>query len=155
MACLAAYSFVWIAGSVVYLAFPSWGPVFVVSDVFEEVLRYMPSTVSVQQVLFREIHSLVNAPLGPRIVRYGCVAAFPSLHLAVVTVIAVASRSVSRAWFVANVVVVVLMLLGSVVTGYHYLVDGWAGIALGLGASAVGRRLFPDEPGERNGAPVG
>ena len=147
MAFLAAYSFVWMTGSVVYLAFPAWGPVFVFSDVFEDVLRYMPATVSVQEVLFREIQSLVRAPLEPRILRFGCVAAFPSLHLAVVTLFAAASRSVSRAWFVANVVVVVLILIGSVVTGYHYLVDGWAGIALGLGAFALGRRLFPDAPG--------
>ncbi len=147
MAFLSAYAFVWMAGSVVYLAFPAWGPVFVFPDVFEDVLRYMPATVSVQEVLFREIHSLVNAPLAPRILRFGCVAAFPSLHLAVVTLFAAASRSVSRAWFVANVVVVVLMLIGSVVTGYHYLVDGWAGIALGLGAFALGSRLFPAVPG--------
>ena len=155
MAFLAAYSFVWITGSLLYLAFPAWGPVFVFSDVFEEVLRYMPATVSVQEVLFREIHSLVNAPLAPRILRFGCVAAFPSLHLAVVTLFAVASRSVSRAWFVANIVVVVLMLIGSVVTGYHYLVDGWAGIALGLGAFAAGRRLFPDVSGEGRADPAG
>lgn len=147
LAFLAAYAFVWMAGSVAYLAFPAWGPIFVFPDVFEDVLRYMPGTVSVQEVLFREIHSLVNAPLAPRILRFGCVAAFPSLHLAVVTLFAAASRPVSRAWFVANVVVVVLMLLGSVVTGYHYLVDGWAGIALGLGAFALGSRLFPATPG--------
>lgn len=144
MAFLAAYSFVWIAGSVLYLAFPSWGPVFVVSDVFAETLRHMPATVRVQEVLFGEISSLVRAPLAPRYIRLGCVAAFPSLHLAVVTAFAVASRWVSRAWFLASLVVVLLMLVGSVVTGYHYLVDGWAGVALGAGACAVGRKLFPD-----------
>ena len=41
-----------------------------------------------------------------------------------------------------GVCVLTLMLLGSVLTGYHYLVDGWAGIALGLGAFAVAGRLF-------------
>lgn len=147
MAFLAAYIFVWIAGSVLYLAFPSWGPVFVFSDVFTETLRHMPATVSVQEALFRELSPLVNAPLSPRSLRLGCVAAFPSLHLAVVTVFAVASRWLSRTWFLASLVVVLLMLIGSVVTGYHYLLDGWAGIALGLGACAAGSRLFPDSPG--------
>lgn len=144
MAFLAAYVFVWIAGSVLYLAFPSWGPVFVVSDVFAETLRHMPATVRVQAALFGEISSLVRAPLAPRFIRLGCVAAFPSLHLAVVTVFAVGSRWVSRVWFLASLVVVLLMLIGSVVTGYHYLVDAWAGIALGAGACVAGRKLFPD-----------
>ncbi len=143
MAFLSAYAFIWMAGSVLYLALPSWGPVFVVSDLFSAVLRHMPVTVSVQEVLFGEISSLVHQPLAPRVVRFGSVAAFPSLHLAVVTVFTVASRWVSGRWFLANLVLVILMLVGSVVTGYHYLVDGWAGIALGLAACAAGRRLFP------------
>jgi hypothetical protein len=143
MAFLAAYTFIWMAGSVLYLALPSWGPVFVVSDLFSGVLRHMPATVSVQEVLFGEISSLVKQPLAPRIVRFGSVAAFPSLHLAVVTVFTVASRWVSGRWFLANLVLVVLMLVGSVVTGYHYLVDSWAGIALGLAACSAGSRLFP------------
>ena len=96
----------------------------------------------------------MRSPCAPGAVHYGRVAAFPSLHLAVVTVFAAASRPVSRPWFVGNVVVVLLMLLGSVLTGYHYLVDGWAGIALGIGACAVAGRSFrsavapggPDRP---------
>ena len=144
MAFLAAYTFLWIAGSVLYLALPSWGPVFVFPSVFTGVLPYMPATVGVQGVLFDEISSLVRDPLGPRQVQFGSVAAFPSLHLAVVTVFAAASRWTSRPWFVANAMVVLVMLIGSVVTGYHYLIDGWAGIALGLLACWTGRRLFPD-----------
>lgn len=154
MGFLAAYTFIWIAGSLVYLAFPSWGPVFVVSDVFAESLRHMPATVRVQQVLFGEISSLVNDPLAQRYVRLGCVAAFPSLHLAVVTVFTAASRRISRRWFVANVVIVILMLIGSVVSGYHYLVDGWAGIVLGLGAFRLGSRLFVDRCGEEGALPA-
>lgn len=148
MAFVAAYAAIWMAGSVLYVAFPSWGPVFVVPQLFADVLRDMPSTVSVQRTLFGELSSLVNAPLAPRTVRFGSVAAFPSLHLAVVTVFAVASRRVSPRWFLGNLVVVFVMLVGSVVTGYHYLVDGWAGILLALGACALGRRLFPDLPPE-------
>jgi hypothetical protein len=151
MAFLTAYMSIWIAGSVLYLAFPSWGPVFVVSSVFSDSLHYMPATVGVQSILFEEISSLVRDPLGPRQVQFGCVAAFPSLHLAVVTVFAVASRWTSRPWFVGNALAVLVMLIGSVVTGYHYLIDGWAGIALGLLACWMGRRLFPD-PVSGNGS---
>jgi len=151
MAFLSAYTSVWITGSVVYLALPSWGPVFIVSQVFEEALRHMPATVGVQSVLFEELSSLVRDPLGPRLVQFGCVAAFPSLHLAVVTVFAAASRWTSRRWFVGNALIVLVMLIGSVVTGYHYLVDGWAGMLLGIAACWLGRRLFPDTAEERSG----
>lgn len=142
LAFLSAWSFLWIAGTVFYLSLPSWGPVFVTPDTFEPTLQHMPHTVSVQSVLYREIRSLVQHPLAPREVRYGCVAAFPSLHLAVVTLIALASRQLSRTWFVFNVLVVLLMLIGSVVTGYHYLLDGWAGILIGAAVWKAGLLLF-------------
>lgn len=144
MAFLAAYMFIWIVGSILYLALPSWGPVFVVPNVFSDTLQHMPATVRVQEELFRELSSLVRTPLAPRFVYFGCVGAFPSLHVAVVTIFTVASRSVSRRWFQVNVGITALILLGSVLTGYHYLLDGWAGIALGWGVCALGRWLFPD-----------
>jgi len=148
MAFVASFAAIWMAGSVLYLAFPSWGPVFVVPQLFAEVLPHMPATVSVQRVIFGELSSLVNDPQAARTVRYGSVAAFPSLHLAVVTLLSVASRHVSRLWSRANAAFVAAMLAGSVVTGYHYLVDGWAGVLLALLAWGVARRLFPGTGGE-------
>lgn len=142
MAFVAAWAAIWMAGSALYLAVPSWGPVFVVPQLFAEVLPHMPATVSVQKTLFGELSSLVNHPEAARTVRYGSVAAFPSLHLAVVTLLAAASRHVSRRWSLANAAFVAAMLAGSVVTGYHYLVDGWAGILLALLAWGGARRLF-------------
>ncbi|HEY0788687.1 MAG TPA: phosphatase PAP2 family protein [Thermoanaerobaculia bacterium] len=129
----AAFTLTWVVGSVLYVAFPSWGPVYVFSSEFVETLRYMPITVSVQRVLYEEISSLVRNPEALRYVKFGSVAAFPSLHVAVVTLYAAASRRVSRRWFHANILLVVAMVLGSVITGYHYLIDAWAGIILALG----------------------
>jgi hypothetical protein len=148
LAFTAAWAFLWIAGSLLYVALPSWGPVFVVPQIFEGVLQKMPATVGVQSVLFKEIASLMAHPYSERLVRFGSVAAFPSLHLGAITVITLASRGVSRTWFVLNGLFVLLMLIGSVVTGYHYLVDGWAGILLGLGVWKAGRLLTRQwEPG--------
>jgi membrane-associated phospholipid phosphatase len=137
-----AFLLVWMLGIALYLAMPSWGPVYVFADDFQAVLLHMPVTVSVQRVLYEEISSLVKNPLATRYVRYGCVAAFPSLHLAVVALYAIASRSVSRRWFRFTCGLVVLMALGAVITGYHYMVDVWAGIALGLFCWWIGWLLF-------------
>lgn len=128
----AAFTLTWVIGSLLYIALPSWGPVFVFSNEFVETLRYMPMTVAVQRVLFDEISSLVRNPEALRYVKFGSVAAFPSLHAAVVTLYAAASRRVSRTWFHVNLLVIAAIVLGSVITGYHYLVDAWAGIALAL-----------------------
>ncbi len=58
------------------------------------------------------------------------------------TLFALASRQVSRGWFRLNLLLVLVMLLGSVVTGYHYLVDGWGGILLALGTWFLGRLMY-------------
>ena len=125
-----AYTTIWIVGAVLYLAIPSWGPVFIDPSVFEPALKHMPATVAVQSILYGEISSLVHHPLGRRIVRFGCVAAFPSLHLSVSLMFTIASRWLSKRWFRWNLLLVGFMLVGSVVTGYHYLIDGWVGMIL-------------------------
>ena len=142
MAFGASFTLLWVIGSSLYVAFPSWGPVYVFSDEFAYTLRYMPLTVSVQRVLFEEISSLVRNPEALRYVKFGSVAAFPSLHVAVVTLYTLASRHVSRRWFLANVILVVVMMIGSIVTGYHYLIDGWAGLALAAGLWFAMTRYF-------------
>ncbi len=138
----AAFTLTWVTGSVLYVAIPSWGPVYVFSNEFVETLRYMPMTVAVQRVLYEEVSSLVRHPEALRYVQFGSVAAFPSLHAAVVALYAVASRRVSRRWFHANLLLVAAIVLGSVVTGYHYLIDAWAGIALALGLWWACARYF-------------
>lgn len=130
----AAFTYVWVLGGVLYVLVPSWGPVFVSPSDYQQALLHMPLTVSVQVHLFEEISSLVNHPLAPRTVVFGCVAAFPSLHVAVISLFALASRTVSRRWFYWNLVLLGIMVVGSVVTGYHYLVDAWAGMILAAGA---------------------
>jgi len=142
LAFAAAYEFVWIAGILVYLAFPSWGPVFVFSGDFQSTLASMPITVHVQTGLYQEITSLVRNPLGRRVIRYGCVAAFPSLHVAEVALLTLTSRWISRKWFRWNLGFLAIIVLGSVVTGYHYLIDAEAGLLLTGGAWWAAGRIY-------------
>ena len=58
------------------------------------------------------------------------VAAFPSLHVAFQTLVFLWMRRVWRAGQIIFGVFVVAILIGSLVTGWHYLIDGIAGIAL-------------------------
>lgn len=129
-----AYVMVCIVGLVVYVAVPSWGPVFNYPEEFQTALQKMPITVKVQTQLFKETSHLIKNPMGMRSIELGGIAAFPSLHVALLTLFALTSKAISKRWFHLNLIFVGFMMIGSVVTGYHYLIDGYAGLILGWGS---------------------
>ncbi len=133
----------WQLGLVLYLLLPSWGPVFVHPEIFESTLADMPMTVSVQHGLFLETSSLVMGRLDV-VIRFFGLAAFPSLHVAVFVLYSLWARRVGRIWLIWNATLVPLILIGSMLTGYHYLVDGLAGILVGASAWVIGRRSTAD-----------
>ena len=130
----AAFALMWMAATILYLVIPSWGPAFSATRLVEPALHYMPRTEWLQSQLYRELSSLINNPLGPRIAYFGGVAAFPSLHVAYVALLAIAARHVARLAFVLALVALFLMQVGSVVTGYHFMIDGYAGIVIAAGS---------------------
>ena len=130
----AAFVLMWIVSTVLYLVIPSWGPAFSATGLVEPALRHMPRTVWLQSQLYRELSSLVRAPTAPRVAYFGGVAAFPSLHVAYVTLLAIAARHVARFGVAIAIVAVVLMQVGSVITGYHFMLDGYAGALIAGGS---------------------
>ncbi len=133
-----SFCLMWQVGLLLYVLLPSWGPVFVSPNAFGKILQHMPVTVHVQQALYLETSAIVRHQYNT-VIHYFGLAAFPSLHVAVVFLYALWARR-SRPWFVILLVVTALMLLGSMVTGYHYLVDGLFGLLVGAFAFIVGRR---------------
>jgi hypothetical protein len=130
----AAFVLMWIVSTVLYLLVPSWGPAFSARGLVEPALRFMPRTVWLQSQLYRELSSLVRAPTAPRVAYFGGVAAFPSLHVAYVALLAIAARHVARFGFAIAILAVVLMQIGSVITGYHFMIDGYAGVMIAAGS---------------------
>ena len=130
-AAVAGFCLLWVVGGILYVAFPSWGPVYTKPQLFEQTLQSMPITVHVQSELFKELKAVIDDPLSPRPVKYGGVAAFPSLHLAVITLFVLASLKVSKWWGGFNIILAAMMFVGSMITGYHYLLDSLAGIVMG------------------------
>jgi membrane-associated phospholipid phosphatase len=128
---MTAFILVWLTGGILYVAFPSWGPVFTKTALFENTLPHMPHTVGVQRELYVELKAVLETPMGPRPYRYGGVAAFPSLHLALMTLYTLAAWRVSRGWGVLTALFTAAMFVGSMVTGYHYFTDSVAGAVLG------------------------
>jgi hypothetical protein len=128
-----AYVLTVISGLALYVAIPSWGPVFIYPEQFQEALQHMPITVTVQRQLHKETLSLIRTPMGRRTIRNGGIAAFPSLHVALLTLFTLTTRTISKRWFHINILLTILMTIGTMVTGYHYLIDGYAGVLLAYG----------------------
>ena len=122
----------WLAGAWLYVAVPSLGPAFRFPDVWIPLAPLLDRTQTLQRLLMTNYQNVLQFFRGvprPVSVLFG-VAAFPSLHVAFQTLVFLWMRRVWRAGQVIFGVFVVAILIGSVVTGWHYLIDGIAGIAL-------------------------
>ncbi|MBA4011263.1 MAG: hypothetical protein C0481_05295 [Phenylobacterium sp.] len=133
---LAAYLLTWILlGNVLAATFLSAGPVYfgqVTGDVdrFKPLMDYLAfsagtsnSSYDLQQWLWL-LHSTGQAHTGSGI------SAFPSLHVAMATLIAILGSLVGRKAFALAVGYLVLILAASVHLGWHYAIDGYASIIL-------------------------
>lgn len=69
------------------------------------------------------------------------ISAFPSMHVAMATIMALASSSVSRRWGIIAWIYAAIIMLGSVVLGWHYAVDGYASFGLVLGLWWISGKL--------------
>ena len=124
------------------------GPVFIDPAGFEGILAHMPLTHTVQSGLFEETSSILRGDLDVTIHYFG-LAAFPSLHVAVFVLYSLWAREVSRGWLIWNLGMALVIFVGSMVTGYHYMVDGFAGALVGAFAWVVGRSQLRSDINEK------
>jgi hypothetical protein len=122
----------WLAGAWLYVAVPSLGPAYRFPEVWIPLAAMLDRTQTLQRVLMTNYQNVLAIARGgnrPVSILFG-IAAFPSLHVAFQALLFLWMRRVWRAGEVIFGVFVVVILIGSLVTGWHYLVDGIAGIAL-------------------------
>ncbi len=140
-----SFVIMWQAGLLLYILAPSWGPVFITPELFDGALQHLPATVTVQQGLYRETVSIIRGDYNIIINFFG-LAAFPSLHVAVFVLYTLWARRVGRLWLAWNAIFGTLILVGSVLTGYHYLVDGLGGGVIAAFAYIVATRHTRENP---------
>lgn len=124
----------WIVGAWLYLAVPSIGPAYHFSDVWFEYARLLPVTQHFQLMLMRNYQAMLRLAAGGNeqiVIIYG-VAAFPSLHVAFQTYAFLWMRKQWRYGQIVFGIFLLVIFLGSMVTGWHYLIDGVAGIILAV-----------------------
>jgi len=134
-----AFSLTWmIGGGIMALIFSSAGPVYL-SDLgfeahpFVELMAYLHNVndniiplwaVDAQRALW-------DGYTNPDVPFVG-ISAFPSMHNAVVAAFTCAAWSINRRLGMVIAAYAALILLGSVHLGWHYAVDGYAGILIGV-----------------------
>lgn len=137
---LFAFLLMWIAHISMVLAWPSLGPVFVTPELFAEL--NLPAAHAIQETVWTGYSEYLAQPEQYRVFMYEGMSAFPSLHVGLVALYAL-FLSGSRRWVVwCAWIYVLLVLTGSCVTGWHYLVDGIAGIGMAAVAWFLARLLF-------------
>jgi hypothetical protein len=132
-----AYFLVWMLGGSLAVILPSLGPVFCNPQEYLNV--DMPLAKTLQTLLWSHYTDLLKNPSSYTFQIYEGVAAFPSLHVGIAVLNAIAVSSIP---FLRNALLVYALIIqaGSVILGWHYAIDGYA---CGLLAVVIYKVLGP------------
>ncbi len=129
----------WLVGAWLYVLTPSLGPAYRFPQVWLPLSATLANTQELQRILMTNYQMVLRFARGvnqPVNILYG-IAAFPSLHVAFEVLVYLWVRRVWRLGAVLFVVFTGIIFLGSVVTGWHYLIDSIAGVVLAMICYAV------------------
>ena len=140
---LNANSTMWIVGAWLYVAFPAFDPCYRFPEIWLPLSQYLPQTQFLQRLLMTNYQNFTHLAQRPAPVSllFG-LSAFPSLHTAYVFLVFLWMRGLSRAGRLFFAVFTVIIFVGSMVTGWHYLVDALAGLLL-AGLCYAAFRMIP------------
>jgi len=135
----------WLTGGWLYLLLPSLGPAYRFPETWFAHTAELQRTQAIQAMLMRNYAQVLRAaatgaPAGDIHIAYG-IGAFPSLHVGFLMFVYLWMRRLWPRLSLVFAVFVFAILLGSVVTGWHYLVDGLVGILMAIAAYLVSSRL--------------
>lgn len=124
----------WISGAWLYMLVPSLGPALRFPQLWLEHAAFLPDSQAIQALLTRNYQNVLRAAAGqqvtsPVVFIFG-IGAFPSIHVGLQFYVFLWMRRLWTSGEVLFGIFFVSILLGSMVTGWHYLVDGIAGVAL-------------------------
>jgi membrane-associated phospholipid phosphatase len=140
---LVSFLLIWIAGGTIAAwAFASAGPCYSQLPQYVALVRRLdhigfPLLARINQ------RGLWQAEQLDRLLPFGGVSAMPSMHVAIAVWMAIVTWARSRSLGVLFAVYACSVQIGSVVLGWHYGIDGYAGAAIAFGAWAVCKRVLP------------
>jgi hypothetical protein len=135
----------WITGGWLYMLLPSLGPAFRFPEVWFAHAETLRITQGLQAVLMRNYQNVLRAWNGEAITEpirivFG-IGAFPSLHVAFQAYVFFWARRVWRGGQIVFGIFAFVIFLGSMITGWHYLIDSLAGLLMAYVAYRV---CFPN-----------
>jgi len=124
-------------GSLLAAMFSSAGPVYygligLAPDPYAPLLQYLHTVDSAVPLMALDAQKLLWDGYTGQIEPYLGISAFPSMHNAMATIIALMCWRLHRTAGIWLTVFAVLILLGSVHLGWHYAVDSYAGVLIGI-----------------------
>ena len=140
----AGFALLWIAGAWLYVAAPSLGPCYVFSDEYAAVRPEMPLQTQTQRLLLVQYDAVTKGSAALRTTGLNAafgIGAMPSLHVAGQAFVAFFARRRSPRIAFLFGLLAALTFAGSLISGWHYAVDGYAGILLAWGAARLGERM--------------
>jgi hypothetical protein len=146
-----ALGLVYIAGSLLYLAFPSLGPAFAFRPRFAHLAG--SAGHSVQEAMLANFLALAQSAHQRPVPFFG-IAAFPSLHLATTGIGLFAAARFSRPLLALLVPWNLAIAWSALYFGWHYAIDFYPGLLLAWGGWWLSGKLLPDAaPRAENGRP--
>jgi hypothetical protein len=122
----------WTIGAWLYVALPALGPIYVYNDVWSGAGEQLPHAAGAQQLLWDNYQTVLTGRTGDlrQFNPTRGVAAMPSLHVGAHWLLMLWFYRRARPFFVVAALGTFLTFIASVVTGWHYAVDGFVGILL-------------------------
>jgi hypothetical protein len=123
----------WTAGAWIYVALPALGPIYAFNEVWQNILPQIPHADAGHQLLWGNYQRVLEGRESGLLRAFKPalgIAAMPSLHVGGHWLLMLWARRLARPLFMPAVVGTFLTFLGSLVTGWHYAVDGYIGIVL-------------------------
>ena len=149
---LVGNTILWSVGAWLYLAVPAMGPAFGFSDAWDDVRPALPATTQLQRRLLENHLNILNRSDGHPVTRIRFaegIGAFPSLHVGFFAFLSFFVRRSSPRlgrWLLGATA---FMFVGSIVTGWHYMIDSIAGLLLGWLVHRLISLLEPSWAGSR------
>jgi hypothetical protein len=135
---------VWVLGAWIYVALPALGPIYVFTDLWRDLLPEMPANAHAQRLLWENYQLIQRGIAEGQLYRFNPtrgIAAMPSLHVGVHWMFMLWMHRYARPLFIPYAAATFLTFLGSIITGWHYAIDGYVGILLGTLAYWLALRL--------------